>query len=233
MAGCDGLHAQKLLYWFRQSTSKGYGDSDCRMCKIPLSEAWSGNDHRDSLCLDAGDSAMIPILVLIAEALKEAFGLQEYQWAANPHITLHGMSRRRSSYCWHCCIWVWRISIWGQRCLPFWVPEVVQWLKESYGIKTIQEVEKDMENFGITKRIILWEIWRWLELLKLDEGWRMCCMKQASTVWDVQALSLNPYAMPVSCMPWTLMRSAQPYGSTVMSKRLEEFISCCISASVF
>ena len=35
-----------------------------------------------------------------------------------------GMNRKRLSYCWHCCIWVWRISIWvphfPHSFLPMW-----------------------------------------------------------------------------------------------------------------
>ena len=119
--------------------------------------------------LDAGQCNDSYSLVLIAEALKEAFGLQDI----NELPILYNIAwyEQKAVIVLLALLHLGVKNIHLGPTLPaFLSPEVVQWLKESYGIRTIQEVEKDMENFGITKREPSYGDMTMAELLKLDEG---------------------------------------------------------------
>ena len=170
MAGCDGRHASRSYYTdFARALPKDTviltaGCAKYRYLKLDL-----GMINGIPRVLDAGQCNDSYSLVLIAEALKEAFGLQDI----NELPILYNIAwyEQKAVIVLLALLHLGVKNIHLGPTLPaFLSPEVVQWLKESYGIKTIQEVEKDMENFGITKREPSYGDMTMAELLKLDEG---------------------------------------------------------------
>ena len=170
MAGCDGRHASRSYYTdFARALPKDTviltaGCAKSRYLKLDL-----GMINGIPRVLDAGQCNDSYSLVLIAEALKEAFGLQDI----NELPILYNIAwyEQKAVIVLLALLHLGVKNIHLGPTLPaFLSPEVVQWLKESYGIKTIQEVEKDMENFGITKREPSYGDMTMAELLKLDEG---------------------------------------------------------------
>ena len=170
MAGCDGRHSTRSYYTdFARALPKDTviltaGCAKYRYLKLDL-----GMINGIPRVLDAGQCNDSYSLVLIAEALKEAFGLQDI----NELPILYNIAwyEQKAVIVLLALLHLGVKNIHLGPTLPaFLSPEVVQWLKESYGIRTIQEVEKDMENFGITKREPSYGDMTMAELLKLDEG---------------------------------------------------------------
>ena len=170
MAGCDGRHASRSYYTdFARALPKDTviltaGCAKYRYLKLDL-----GMINGIPRVLDAGQCNDSYSLVLIAEALKEAFGLQDI----NELPILYNIAwyEQKAVIVLLALLHLGVKNIHLGPTLPaFLSPEVVQWLKESYGIRTIQEVEKDMENFGITKREPSYGDMTMAELLKLGEG---------------------------------------------------------------
>lgn len=170
MAGCDGRHNSRTYYTdFAKALPKDTviltaGCAKYRYLKLDL-----GTINGIPRVLDAGQCNDSYSLVLIALKLKEAFGLQDINelpityniawYEQKAVIVLLALLH----------LGVKNIHL-GPTLPAFLSPVVTQWLKESYGIKTIQEVESDMEIFGIKKREPSYKDMTMAELLKLDEG---------------------------------------------------------------
>lgn len=170
MAGCDGRHNSRTYYTdFAKALPKDTviltaGCAKYRYLKLDL-----GTINGIPRVLDAGQCNDSYSLVLIALKLKEAFGLQDINelpityniawYEQKAVIVLLALLH----------LGVKNIHL-GPTLPAFLSPVVAQWLEETCGIKTIQEVESDMEIFGITKREPSYKDMTMAELLKLDEG---------------------------------------------------------------
>lgn len=170
MAGCDGRHNSRTYYTdFAKALPKDTviltaGCAKYRYLKLDL-----GTINGIPRVLDAGQCNDSYSLVLIALKLKEAFGLQDINelpityniawYEQKAVIVLLALLH----------LGVKNIHL-GPTLPAFLSPVVAQWLEETCGIKTIQEVESDMEIFGIKKREPSYKDMTMAELLKLDEG---------------------------------------------------------------
>lgn len=170
MAGCDGRHNSRTYYTdFAKALPKDTviltaGCAKYRYLKLDL-----GTINGIPRVLDAGQCNDSYSLVLIALKLKEAFGLQDINelpityniawYEQKAVIVLLALLH----------LGVKNIHL-GPTLPAFLSPVVAQWLEETCGIKTIQEVESDMEIFGIKKHEPSYKDMTMAELLKLDEG---------------------------------------------------------------
>ena len=170
MAGCDGRAKSREYYTeFAKALPQDAVILTAGCAKYKYNKLNLGDIGGIPRVLDAGQCNDSYSLAVIALKLKEVFGLEDINQL--PIIYNIAWYEQKAVIVLLALLHLGVKNIHLGPTLPaFLSPEVVQWLKESYGIRTIQEVEKDMENFGITKREPSYGDMTMAELLKLDEG---------------------------------------------------------------
>lgn len=170
MAGCDGRAKSRIYYTdFAKALPEDTVILTAGCAKYRYNKLNLGDIEGIPRVLDAGQCNDSYSLAVIAMKLQEIFGLDDINDL--PIIYNIAWYEQKAVIVLLALLHLGVKNIHLGPTLPaFLSPEVVQWLKESYGIKTIQEVEKDMENFGITKREPSYGDMTMAELLKLDEG---------------------------------------------------------------